>query len=324
MEKLRVIQEKLRLDGIFEFLKMVIGFLYYYYRKLILKREIVLKNIHGYKMFLNIQVEGVSRTLDIHKIHERLETELIKEVLLPGMVILDVGANIGYYALLEAFLIGTGGLVYALEPFPRNYNLLLKNIHLNDYQDRIKLFRIAAGDETGTAKLYLGPSDNNHCLVKNDHLINIFQEVRGAYSDSVEVETVILDDFLKGREKIDFIRMDLEGFECQVIDGLKETLTRDRPDLFFEIHPIGDIDPDPRYTPYIEYLLGLGYKAKSLICPARKNTLSRFSELGYEPKKISFSGLVHSIRYDNINSGDLIKVAARRPKITRALYLTCR
>lgn len=312
LEKIRALREKAALEGPGRMLGLGWRTLCFALAKGVLRRRHLVRQIHGYSMILNIGARGIAKTLAIYGEHERLETQLVRERLGPGKVAIDVGANIGYYALLEATLVGQEGLVYALEPFPRNYGLLVRNIRLNGLQDRIRSFPLAAGNGNGTSNMYLGRSDNMHCLMAYDR--------EDAYKESIEVETVTLDRFLEDKRRIDFLRMDLEGFECQVLEGMGKTLERDRPDLFFEVHPVGDIDPDPRYTPCLERLLSLGYRPETLICPAHGRALATFRSLGYQPDRVVYSGMVRSARFDGIRPDDLIKVAARRPKITRAIY----
>ncbi len=314
MGRARSIMAKARFEGFLALVAAGVKFLRYGVERWACRRTRVLRRIHGYRMELNIQVPGISKTLAVYGVHEKLETELMGERLRPGMSVMDVGANIGYYALLEASLVGPGGNVYALEPFPRNFDLLTRNVRLNRCEDRIHLFRLAAGDAGGRARMYLGPSDNMHCLMEYDR--------PDTFNEHIEVETMTVDRFLEGRRPIDFLRMDLEGYECQVLDGMHETLRTVRPDLLFEVHPVGDVDPDPRYTPYLERLLDLGYSPLTLICPGHERAMARFAQLGYRPSRIAFNGLVRSARFDGVRPEDLLKVAARRPKITRAIYWT--
>ncbi|MCF8063554.1 MAG: FkbM family methyltransferase [Deltaproteobacteria bacterium] len=313
-QRVRPLWAKTRFEGARSMARAGARFARYGVERWVLHRTRVIRRVHDYCMGLNIQVPGISKTLAVYGVHEKLETGLMRERLRPGMTAIDVGANIGYYALLEATLVGPKGLVYALEPFPRNYDLLVRNIRLNRREDRIHPFRLAAGDAEGMTRMYLGPSDNMHCLMEYDRT--------DTFNDHIEVETVTLDRFLEGRRPVDFLRMDLEGYECQVLDGMQETLRTVRPDLLFEIHPVGDVDPDPRYTPYLERLLDLGYRPLTLICPGHERAATRFAELGYRPSRVAFNGLVRSVRFDGIRPEDLLKVAARRPKITRAIYWT--
>jgi len=310
--RVRAILEKGRVEGARSLAGAGLRYLRYGVERWGLRRTHVPRRIHDYRMLLNIQVPGISKTLAVYGVHEKLETELMRERLRPGAAVIDVGANIGYYALLEASLVGPGGCVYALEPFPRNHDLLIRNIRLNGREDRVRTFHLAAGDAEGSARMYLGPSDNMHCLMEYDRT--------DTFNEHIEVETVTLDRFLEGKRPISFLRMDLEGYECQVLDGMQETLKTQHPDLLFEIHPVGDVDPDPRYTPYLERLLDLGYRPRTLICPGHERAITRFAQLGYRPSRVAFNGLVRSARFDGIRPEDLLKVAARRPKVTRAIY----
>ena len=90
------------------------------------------------------------------------------------------------------------------------------------------------------------------------------------------------------------------------------------PRILFEIHPIGDIDPDPRLTPRVEALVARGYRPKYVVSSANPISLGKFAELGYTPTKVARSG--HGL-FEGLASEDLSKVAARRPKIVRALYM---
>ena len=314
--RVRPLWAKTRFEGARSMARAGARFARYGVERWVLRRSRVVRRVHDYGMSLNIQVPGISKTLAVYGVHEKLETELMRERLRPGMTAIDVGANIGYYALLEASLVGPKGLVYALEPFPRNYDLLVRNIRLNRREDRIRPFWLAAGDAEGRARMYLGPSDNMHCLMEYDRT--------DTFNDFIEVEAVTLDRFLGDKRPVDFLRMDLEGYECQVLDGMNGILKSVRPDLLFEVHPVGDVDPDPRYTPYLERLLDLGYRPITLICPGHERAAARFAELGYRPSRVAYNGLVRSVRYDHIRSEDLLKVAARRPKVTRAIYWTAR
>ena len=81
----------------------------------------VIKTIQGSKMILNLKDEGISRELACYGVHEKNSTEEVKKIIKKGMKILEIGANIGYYALLETKLAGDTGHLYALEPSPSNY-----------------------------------------------------------------------------------------------------------------------------------------------------------------------------------------------------------
>ena len=86
--------------------------------------------VNGYKLSVIPNDTGISSELLMFKTHEPLTTKLISKKLTSGMICLDIGSNIGYYALLEHKLVGKEGKVIAIEPSPLNFQYLQKNIKL--------------------------------------------------------------------------------------------------------------------------------------------------------------------------------------------------
>jgi len=91
-------------------------------------------HVMGHKMYL-AQNRYVSKQLVRHGIHEKNETNLVKSKIKEGEIVVDIGANIGYYTLIFAKLVGTSGKVFAFEPEPHNFHLLQKNLKANSYQN---------------------------------------------------------------------------------------------------------------------------------------------------------------------------------------------
>ena len=89
---------------------------------------------------------------------EKTTTEKFKEVVRQGDVILDLGANMGFFTLLAARLTGHQGRVYSFEPNPTNYGLLLKNLEINGYSN-VTVIQKAISNHTGTEKLYISDED---------------------------------------------------------------------------------------------------------------------------------------------------------------------
>jgi FkbM family methyltransferase len=164
----------------------------------------------GYKFFIDRRDFKVSSYLLKNKVHEPLETDLVKNQINKGDVVIDVGANIGYYALIFAGLVGENGKVFAFEPDPDNFALLNKNVKENKFKN-VVLINKAVSDKSGKTTLYL--SENN----KGDHRIYDSGEKR----KSIVVNVVCLDDFLKDKkDKINFIKMDIQGAEGNAIKGM--------------------------------------------------------------------------------------------------------
>jgi len=281
----------------------------------VLKKREVIRKVNNYPMILNFDEEGLSRHLMIHREREISETETVKRIVKPGMCILEIGANIGYYTILMGKLVGKNGKIYAYEPYPRSVDILTRNVELNNLTDTVEVHNLAVSGENTIKKLYLGRASNVHSL------INYKTDDNNA--DYIEVKTKDISEILVDSDrKIDLVRMDIEGHERELFSRLSNDISPVLPPrIFFEIHPLGDIDPDPTFTGPLTNMLGLGYYPELVISSSHSDAKKRFDELNYQPFKIIRVNTNTSYLYNNIRSSDLLKVAARRPKITRAILL---
>ncbi|MBW2042295.1 MAG: FkbM family methyltransferase [Deltaproteobacteria bacterium] len=159
---------------------------------------------------------------------ESLELQLLAEICKPGMVAVDIGANVGYHALWIAQHVGIDGAVWAFEPEPGNYKALMRNIRLNHLSNIFPVQK-AIGAKSGSNWLYVSKSHNgNHSicqpLFNNRHLIPI--------------DMATLDDFFPPSQRIDLIKMDIEGAEGLALAGMQRCLA-ENPELtvFFEFSP---------------------------------------------------------------------------------------
>jgi FkbM family methyltransferase len=167
----------------------------------------------------------------------------IVSALKPGMTAIDVGAHIGYYTILLAKCVGPTGQVLSLEPFPENFALLQKNVQLNELQ-QVQTFPKAVFSRAG--ELTIGVPDDlsdsgNASLVHN----------LGAKQFHVSAITL---DSLHCRP--DFLKVDVEGAEYDVLLGGQETIARSRPKMLIELHHFdGDLagHPVPRLLVSWEY-----------------------------------------------------------------------
>lgn len=281
----------------------------------ILKRKEVIRKVNNYPMILNFDEEGLSRQLMIHREREIFETETIKRIVKPGMCILEVGANVGYYTILMGKLIGKTGKIYSYEPYPRSVDILIRNIELNNLTDIVEVHGLAVSSENTVKRLYLGSATNVHSLIN--------YKTGDDNPDYIEVKTKDIRDILTSSDrKIDLLRMDIEGHEREIFNRLSGDIKAFLPArIFFEIHPLGTIDPDPTFTKPLTNMLDLGYYPELVISSLHVDAKKRFDELNYQPFRVIGVNTSTSYLYDNIKALDLLKVAARRPKITRAILL---
>ncbi len=121
-------------------------------RKKLLKQRFAEINVHGYRMIVDLNDPGISRTLIHFGTREKDHIYILNKELSSGNVIIDLGANIGYYALMEANIVGSDGYVYALEPSPSNADMLRKNISLNNYNGIVEVYQMGGSNKTGKEK----------------------------------------------------------------------------------------------------------------------------------------------------------------------------
>jgi len=155
----------------------------------------------------------------------------IKKFCQKGMIVYDVGANIGYISLIFAAQSGVNGKVFAFEPLPANYERLQTNVSLNAFENRITLIQAAVVDESGETSFMVHQSGAmgkaQGSLGRDEH-----------YMTQIEVQATTLDDFIfkQGHACPDLIKMDIEGGEVLAIKGMHKTLMEVKPILLIEIH----------------------------------------------------------------------------------------
>lgn len=183
--------------------------------------------VHGSVLTVLPGDHGISRELSAYGIHEPLASKLLGQFLKRGMNVVDIGGNLGYYALLEARTVGDPGRVIAIEPVAANFAQLSKNVYTNGYRN-VLLHNVAVGPVNGTATMYVGTKSNWHALCPVPWKT---REITVAVST---LDTVLAQHNLSS---VDLIRMDLEGYEVEVIHGMVETIENYSPRLLVELHP---------------------------------------------------------------------------------------
>jgi len=217
----------LRLESAIRRIPIAVSFIRFAYRRL--KPEgTVMVTVEGHKMFVDTRDYGVAfRLLSVQTFEPKL-TEVFKRILRPGDVVVDIGANIGYFTLLASGLVGELGRVYAFEPAPDNFALLNKNLTANASKN-VYAIQKALSSHKGSGKLLLEAKNwGSHRIVETV-----------ADGQSVEVEMISMDEFFtNGNQRVDAIKMDAEGSEIRILHGASGLL-RNNPDLalFSELHP---------------------------------------------------------------------------------------
>lgn len=167
----------------------------------------------GFDLILNPHDHILSLTVFSYGVWEPEITSFVRRIVKPGYVVVDVGANLGYFTVLFSKLVGNRGKVYAFEPEPANFMLLCKNVEINKCEN-VVLSDFAISNYIGMADLYI--SDLNPV----DHrMANIPFEKR----KKLIVKTTTID-FIFGNKKLDLIKIDVQGHERHCIEGMIETI----------------------------------------------------------------------------------------------------
>ncbi len=187
------------------------------------------------------------------------ETQFLAGLGLNGATVYDVGSNIGSHALLFRRLVGPAGAVHAFEPDPIYRRALLDLVVLNRLGN-VEVHGWALGAGPGTAELVIpDPRRVRASATLQPELIEIFgdAEVRRATVRVGRLDDVI-DAF--GLPKPDLIKVDVEGFECEVVEGAANTLKSARPQLFIEVHGATPDAQRERGRRLLQQLEALGYR----------------------------------------------------------------
>ena len=269
-----------------------------------MNRPFITREIHGSRMRLDTRDPGVSLVLALYGTREIDQVEMVREVLKPGMTCLDVGANIGSYALLEARIVGDAGRVYALEPSPANAALLEENVRLNHYDSIIEVFQIGAAEKSGSERFYLHSASNLHTFHPEKYQEFREQEV---YQESIEIDVVNVCEFLADKRPVGFVRMDVEGFEVEVLSGMLDCVESGvvSPAILFECHRPKYDDAHHSMREPLGRLLELGYYARTV--SSTNEDLVRFGEFGYRPQSVVRTDSVYRGLYKGISNEDCLK-----------------
>ena len=151
--------------------------------------------------------------------YEELNTKIFKSLVRKDMIVVDIGANVGYYTLLFSKLVGKTGKVFAFEPEPHNFSLLMENIFLVNNFLNVYPVNKAVGHSTDKALLfptyYRGAT---HTLYST-----------GKCNEGIFVQVTKLDDFFKETSvTVDIIKIDIDGAEPFALLGMRDVLTRNR------------------------------------------------------------------------------------------------
>lgn len=189
--------------------------------------EYVRLELPQFQLYVQAHDAAVGQPLRATQQYEPHVCTAIRSVLRPGMIFLDVGANIGFFTMFAASLVGSTGRVFAVEPFQSNLKLLYLNAQLNGFA-HVTILPFAASDES--------------CLLAFDNVasngqVSPLRPDLAFLLDTTLVYGARLDDALREVASVDVIKIDVEGAEYRALRGARALLERSRPTIVSEFSP---------------------------------------------------------------------------------------
>src|SRR4029077_5623653 len=207
----------------------------------------------GVQMFLPADWRGVGKLIYVFRDYYEPELAYLERLLSPGKVFVDAGANFGIYTAMASKAVGEAGRVISFEPSTRAFPVLQRNITINVFKN-VLAFPVALTDRPERARLY------HHPAVGSDAMAKDCSFDPDAFAQEINTES--LDNVLakSSIERVDVIKMDVQGAEELAMRGANETIVSMRPVIVFEYHPAGAIsmglEPDGAWV----FLKGYDYE----------------------------------------------------------------
>ncbi|MDX1653031.1 MAG: FkbM family methyltransferase [Brumimicrobium sp.] len=205
--------------------------------------------------------DGINYTLDISDIvdwyiyfgFKELSREALYDLIQEGQTVIDIGANVGDVTLHAAQIVGKNGEIHAFEPDPTNYKRLTANLNLNTFNN-IRKNQVGLGHETGTFKIANIDSGNQG--------MNRIIQGKPTNLNTHEINVITLDSYaLENRlEKIDLIKIDVEGFEYNVLKGSTAVINNFHPTFFIELDDDNLLEQGSSARKLIQFLVEKNYR----------------------------------------------------------------
>lgn len=239
------------------------------------------------KMYLDLN-DFVQRIIYLNGYYEKNETEIWKKIVKNKKVIFDIGMNVGYYSLLASKRVEVNvGKIYGFEPVSRTFERAKLNVNLNNYNN-IVLNNLAISNKVGSIDINLGNDENwgMSSIKINNQISGLIQKAK--------CDTI--DNYIKNLDinQIDVIKIDVEGAEPFVIDGMLNTLNRFSPIILIELLKENLNEPGKEINDIYGLFKSLGFEPYKIISSTSIKKI-------YSP--ISIHGLILFKKNSNVLEG---------------------
>jgi len=265
--------------------------------------------VNNYRMLLDLQDKGISRDLFLYGTREKEHIVFLQGCLKKGMAALDIGANIGYYSTMMGKMVGEEGKIYAVEPSMDNFNLLSLNVKLNGMDDIVDTYHVGISDKTGMGKFYQSEKSNWHTFYPEVHSGTSTESL--VDTQPIDVPTITIKDFIEGKRKIELIRMDIEGYEVEVLESIIPLVQEGNftSRILFEVHQPRYDDSEHNMKDCLRRLFDCGYYVKQLASHVgykEREGREMFLRKGYKAVDLISSDGVEREIFNDISNEDAI------------------
>ena len=225
--------------------------------------------LDGYSIFARPSDRDIGSAVAKSGAYEPHVTALIKRELHQGDTFLDVGANIGFFTMLAAHLVGSLGQVVAIEPMDKNLQLIYLSVEKNGFKN-VEVFPFGASDRSTLVPIVTDPNTSNALV----------QSAASQRRPSLVAPTRTLDWMCAGLKRLDFVKMDIEGHELFAWRGAKDLFSKFKPKIATEFHPLAmreNAAIDCR--DYVELMLTYCRQIQVVVSPGQLIACSSFEEV---------------------------------------------
>jgi len=221
----------------------------------------------GFSIETDFGADDVGHMLYCYGCLDYWDEMAIRRLVKHRAVCFDIGAHIGYYSLLFSSAVGPEGQVFSYEPVPQTFSFLSRNVAKNLARN-VAIHQLAVGDSEGIVRIACG-----------GELPLGWSRIRE--SGGVEVRCTTIDAEVSRLEltRVDFVKVDVEGYESHVFDGAKNTFARLRPTVMFEVNASALREQDAVPSRIFDILASHGYE----FFATQKRKLQRIRQFPEEP-----------------------------------------
>jgi FkbM family methyltransferase len=192
-------------------IKSIINFFRWQLGSRILKKPVIINFVNRSRLIVEKGMTGATGNIYIG-LHEFEGMSFVLHLLRKDDLMLDIGANIGSYTILAGAVVGAK--CFAFEPIPDTFRYLIDNVNINGIYEKVKCYNIGLANKNGILKFTSNLDDKNHVVCNTSSIKNI---------DIIDVPVKKLDTIVSGCDPL-LIKIDVEGFELQVLKGADEIL----------------------------------------------------------------------------------------------------